>query len=302
MTILQVRLSHLVQRSNYRQEYDQDFVNKLASDMSTNGFKAEYPIVTYADNGRYVVIDGNTRYTAARQASSYSIKDHSPLLMVWIVVKSKPTDTEFILGQLAANELRRDPDCVSQAHGYKQALDAGASVQQIAIETGHTEDYVQRRLWLLDLVSEAQKLVANGNLGIKYGEAMHDLDTNFQRIALQAYNKREVKTLDEFTALCNQLLEKQRTCSLFDLSLFNGKPIEQVIDMSKVKTDKLSPDTVIRSLESKLAQQTKALEDERKARLADRQYAKDKYHDLMLKYQALVSAAHGPLFATSTGE
>lgn len=292
-TTTYVALHCLTQRSNYREEYDQDFVNKLASDMSTNGFKAEYPVVTYLESatGQYIVIDGNTRYTAARQASAYRISDHNPTLMVWIVVKPKPTDKEFILGQLSANELRRDPDSLSQARGYQTAIDAGSTIQEIANETGHTADYIQRRLWLLDLVPEAQKLVANGNLGIKYGEAMHTLDTNFQRIALQAYNKREVKTIDEFSALCSQLLEKQNTCSLFDLALFNGKPIESVVDMSKVKTDKLSPDTVIKALEAELARERQAKQELRDKATAD-------YTKLLRQYRALLAQTSGPLFAS----
>jgi len=128
------------------------------------------------------------------------------------------------------------------------------------------------------------------NLGITYGEAMHTLDTNFQRIALQAYNKREVKTIDEFRALCSQLLEKQNTCSLFDLALFNGKPIEQVVDMSKVVTAKLSADTVIRALEEKLA-------TEKTQRAKDREYAKAKYGELLSQYRALQAQVSGPLFA-----
>lgn len=302
-TIKQVSLSQLRQRSNYRQSYDTELVNKVASDMSEHGFKIEFPIVTYSENDstdstdEYIVIDGNTRYTAACQASAYGIVSRQASLMVWIVVKPKPTDAQFILSQLAANELRRDPDAVSQAKGYKQAVDSGASVAQIATETGHTEEYVNRRLFLLDLVDEAQKLVANGNLGITYGEAMHELDTNFQRIALQAYNKREVKTIDEYRKLCNELLEKQRTCSLFDLALFNGKPIEMVVDMAKVRTAvdtaKL-PDTaaleLIRRLEEKL-------EAEKAQRVKDREYAKGKYGELMAQYRALQAQVSGPLFA-----
>src|SRR5258706_16127073 len=119
-TLRYVPLYQLTQRSNYRQEFDQEFVNKLAGDISTNGYKIEYPIVTYADNDGYIVIDGNTRYTAAKLASSYDRTSHLATLQVWIVIKDKPSDSQFILSQLAANELRRDPDDISKAIGYKQ--------------------------------------------------------------------------------------------------------------------------------------------------------------------------------------
>jgi hypothetical protein len=119
---------------------------------------------------------------------------------------------------------------------------------------------------------------------------MHTLDVNFQRIALQAYNKREVKTIDEFRALCSQLLEKQNTCSLFDLALFNGKPIESVVDMSKVRTDKLSPDTVIKALEAELAKV-------RAEKETLRQNATRDYVTLQAAYRKLQSQVSGPLFA-----
>jgi hypothetical protein len=68
---------------------------------------------------------------------------------VWIVVKDKPSDAEFILQQLAANEQRRNPDEMSKAVGYKRTLEAGGSYDDLYRATGHKQPYIDKRIALL---------------------------------------------------------------------------------------------------------------------------------------------------------
>lgn len=263
--VKQVSLHSIVERENYRLSYDADLVASIAGDMSEHGFDAAHPIECYADGGQYVVIDGHTRLKAALLGSTYGLKSHQPDMVVWVAVKDKPSDAQFKLMQLSANELRVNPDPISQAIGYQQALDAGASIDDLIGATGHNRLYVEDRLSLLKLIPEARELVAKKHLGVRFAVELTRLDANFQHIALMGYNAMRAPLLDDFKALVDSLYVKMTQSSLFDLSLFSGKPIEMVLDDLKIERKATRAE-----LESQLAA-------ERQARLADRDYAKRKY-------------------------
>src|ERR1700690_4312413 len=132
-----VNVTELRIKQNYRQTYDESFVATLRNDMIANGFKMSFPITVYLEDGTYWIVDGNTRYTAASTI---------PEFKVWVVVTDKPSDAQFKLDQLSANEKRIDPDDISKAIGYTQALSAGATMDQIVSATGHDKAYVERRM------------------------------------------------------------------------------------------------------------------------------------------------------------
>jgi hypothetical protein len=230
--IIEVELWQVVKRSNYRQTYDAQFVQQTAGDMAEHGYKVEYPMLAYWDDSlqAYVVIDGNTRHESASLASTYSIGQRKAMLKVWICVKPKPTDLEFILTQLEANNKRRPPDPISDGIGFADALAQGASIEALVQAVGHDKYYIQRRLDLLRLNDDIKPLVASGNLGIGYASEMGKLDSNFQRIAMKYFGETKSPNLDEFRALVADLYTKQTQCSLFDLTLFTGQPIETILD------------------------------------------------------------------------
>lgn len=269
-TLQFVQLHRLIERENYRQTYDPDLVHTIAVSVRDHGFKLEYPITVYPDSDRLVIIDGHTRYHACVEAARMS---HNMTFGVWVVVKVKPDDKDFKLAQLAANELRSDPDDISKAIGYKQAQDTGATIEEILLSTGHkNRAYVEDRIALLYLVPEAQDLVAKKHLGIKFAAQLVRLDSNFQRIALKAYAAMKSPTLEEFQAVVNDFYTKQSQCSLFDLAIFNGKPIEEIMADIKIDRQKTRQE-LIDEIEALRASK----DSEYRARMADRDYAKRKY-------------------------
>lgn len=275
-TIKQVYLYTLVERENYRQSYDQEFVTGMASDMASAGFKIEFPITVYDNgDGTYTIIDGHTRRQAALLGSLYGLIDHKAMMLIWIVIKDKPSDAQFKLQQLAANEKRVDPDDISKAIGYQQALSAGATIQDLIDATGHKQDYIERRLALLTLTGEIQALVAKRQLSILYAVEIARLAPNFQRIAIKTYNDIKSPSLDEFRAFVNELYTKQTQCTLFDLPMFDGVGLIETLREMKIEKPKSRVE-----LEAEL-------ESERKARQADRAFAINKYRQLMTAYTQL---------------
>jgi ParB-like chromosome segregation protein Spo0J len=264
--LLQVEAWRVVERDNYRQDYDQLFIEDTALDMQDNGYKLEWPIVVYEENGLYPVIDGHTRRLSALLASTYDLIEHKARFLVWIVVKAKPSDAAFKLMQLAANERRRDPDDLSKAIGYQQTLTAGATLADLVKATGHNTDYLNRRLDLLKLIPEIQQLVAKKQLPITYDcEIARLTDTNFQRIALSAYNKLNVD-LEHLRSIIDDLITKESQADMFDnLPMWGSAYVEQVAE-TLVKEHKKTRSDLERELDA-----------ERKARQMDREYAKQKY-------------------------
>ena len=72
-------------------------------------------------------------------------------------------------------------------------------------------------------------------------------------------------TLEEFTAVVNDLYTKQSQCSMFDLALFTGKPIEEVLAGINVERQKSRQELLDEIAALKTIQQR------------DRQYAIRKY-------------------------
>ena len=91
---------------------------------------------------------------------------------------------------------------------------------QVADVAGVSHDLVRRRLCLLRLVPEAQKLVASGQFPVGHGQAMADLDNNRQRIALRVYGHSAGMTLRAFRPVVGDLLQEQSQAALFDLQHF----------------------------------------------------------------------------------
>lgn len=251
----QVPLWQVRKRNNYRQSYDANFVAQMACAMSTTGYRMKDPMQVYVDGEMYIVIDGNTRHEAALLGSTYDLTTHQPTMLVWVAVEDRPSDAAFKLMQLAANEQRRDPDDISKAIGYQQALDAGATLDDVMQSVGHTREYVENRLNLLNLVPDAQELVAKKQLGMKFANELIRLDPNFQRVALVKYRDMKAPTLDEFRDVVNQLYAKQSQCSLFDLALFNGKPVEAILADLKIARKKS-----VKELEAELAEERRKAE------------------------------------------
>lgn len=269
-----IALSQIVEIENYRSEYPTDHIAGLADSMRARGFDPAYPvklIVVAADRltrqPLYGLVAGHCRTRAARLAG---------LSTVVGIVLDTLDPAALMLDQLGENENRRDPNPLDQAVGYRRALGAGTTMESLCAAIGKRADVINRRLALLKLIPEAQALFAHGQMPIGCAEYMVDLDRNFQLIALKDYNESKMNAAD-FKKRCLDLYTKQSQCTLMDLSLFNGKPIEQVMSALNIERQKSRADL------------ERELEAERKARTADREFAKRKYTELLASYRNVLS-------------
>jgi ParB family chromosome partitioning protein len=103
---------------------------------------------------------------------------------------------------------------------YKRMVQFDWDETRVAQAASVSAVRVRLRLTLLDLVAEAQDLVRDGQLGVKYAYVMRDLDSNRQRIALRYLSRVDTPKLKEFRELCARLLAEQAQEALFDMAAF----------------------------------------------------------------------------------
>lgn len=128
---------------------------------------------------------------------------------------------------LAENVHRADLNPMDEARAYHKRMDKHDwSIAQVADKANVSAHRVTGRLKLLDLVPEAQKLIADRQMGVQFGEVMSPLDNNRQRIALRYVAQTERPLLREFKAIVGRLLEEQAQESLFDADLFIVQTLE----------------------------------------------------------------------------
>ncbi len=106
------------------------------------------------DAPRYEVVAGERRWRAAVEAGLEQI----PARVLDL------TDDEALEIQIIENLHRSDLSPLEEAEGYRHLLRTGYDTARVADRMGRSVSYVYDRLRLLDLIAEAQKLLADGTI------------------------------------------------------------------------------------------------------------------------------------------
>ncbi|MFJ6054707.1 ParB/RepB/Spo0J family partition protein [Streptomyces sp. NPDC092307] len=104
---------------------------------------------------RYVVIDGNSRLAAAREAGLGEIK-------VMIDEELGSTPDELLESALVANIHRRDLDPMDEARALQQLLQVVGTQDALAARLHRSQGWVSQRLALLGLTPALQEKLASG--------------------------------------------------------------------------------------------------------------------------------------------
>lgn len=204
------------QDQNNRAYFDPIALQDLADDIAANGLLQPIGIREESAD-RYSIVFGERRYRAHLLANLPTIEAR--------IIRGL-SDREFYLATLKENSGRAQVNAIEEAIGFHRAIhDHGASIEELAGACHRRIDYIDRRLKFLNILPEYQHMLATGQLGAKYGEALSALNSEYQKAAIDRLvaNQRDM-TLTYFQNICNELLVKQNTVSLFDLSLFSGIP------------------------------------------------------------------------------
>lgn len=117
------------------------------------------PIRVRRSDERWVLIDGERRWCAAKAAGLESI----PV----VVEDGNVNEAAILTQQLAANLARRDLDPIEKAIAIRRTMDLGdQSMAEVARAVGISESSASKHLALLTLSPDEQQRVREGTLGL----------------------------------------------------------------------------------------------------------------------------------------
>jgi len=243
-----VALSRIRAKQNNRESFAD--IDSLAASIAQYGLMSPITIEP-ANDGNYTIIAGERRYRAHVMLGLETIKAD--------IVEKSPA--ESYLMTLLENDNRQQTNDIEKAKGYHKAIcDHGLTMADLAIAVGRRQDYIERRLSLLRLRPDVQKMVSDGTLPITYANCMVDLDNNRQLLAIKALNDNPTPTVTWYRKITGELLDQQNQQS-FDFGLFgNGDDMRLPDELKVILPDdpagyrpRLDPANMIGSLELEIS-------------------------------------------------
>ena len=140
-----------------RREFTQEDLDQLAASIRQMGVLQPIIVRYAADRDRYVVMDGERRLRASRQAKMSSIP---------CVVNDQGLTADRIMQlQLVANALRVDLSPLEAARAYQSLQVAWAcSRKELASQLNISESKLSRTMQILDLPEQQQQGIASGEI------------------------------------------------------------------------------------------------------------------------------------------
>jgi len=174
----------------------------------------------------YEIVAGERRFRAMSEVNKW---DRIPGDYIKIMEVDDETASALMLIE---NTQRADLNPIDEAEGYQKRINQYKwSNEKLAEVTGHTKDRIGRRLGLLKLDPDIQRLVRFGNLDVVFAEKIVNLNSEGQRAALQILEKSPNISVNSFERARNALLtaqEEQNQGSFFDLAEFWIEQINSV--------------------------------------------------------------------------
>jgi ParB/RepB/Spo0J family partition protein len=194
-------------------------ISDLADSIMAHGLLQPITVKPDPAGNGYILLAGERRYRA---------HVHAGLKTIAADIRQVSSSEGYLI-TLLENDNRQDTNDVDKAAGYHKAIhDHGMTKQELSKAIGKRLDYIDRRLALLHLREDLQKLVADRQLPITYANAMTDLDHDRQLIASKALNENPAPTISWFARICGELLDQQNQIG-FDFGMF-GAPDDPLPD------------------------------------------------------------------------
>lgn len=154
-----------INKNQPRKSFDAEAITELASSIKLHGILQPI-IVRPAGDGFYVIVAGERRYRAAKEAGLTEVP----------VIITELTSAEAAEVALIENIQRTDLNPVEIAEAYKTLIDDfSLTQQQLADRLGKPRSSVANALRLLDLPEAVRKYVADGKLSDGHAKVLAGL-------------------------------------------------------------------------------------------------------------------------------
>src|SRR3990167_9068072 len=161
---------------NPRQHYDQKKIEELAQSIKSVGVLQ--PIVVRPNGPGHEIIAGTRRYRAA----SFAYLPEVP------VIVRELTDAEALEIMVIENNQREDVNALEEAEGYKRLIEQKYNLEILAAKIGRSTKYIYDRLKLLQLTSQAKKLLLEDRINPGHAILLARLKPEEQKRALDPNN------------------------------------------------------------------------------------------------------------------
>jgi len=135
--------------------------------------------VRATDHGDCVLISGERRYRAAVKAAVVEL----PAIIRPAGAGEDDEHADLLIEALLENDLRRDLDPVSRAHGYQRLIDSGRTVKGVAERLQTTQARIREHLRILKLPAELQRKVAVSEIPLRAVKPLTQLESIHPELA-----------------------------------------------------------------------------------------------------------------------
>lgn len=226
-TAVSLPLSRIAPGNNDRTEFPRRELEELADSIRKHGLAQPITVRVHPEHpGQYQIVAGERRWRACQLAGLEAIPSIVRIL----------GDEEAAAIMLLENLHRADISPIDEADAYRKRMAQFRwSEMDVAAHAQVSVDRVQRRLKLLTLCPDVQRLVRAGQVPIGHAELMTGLDEFRQVMALKLFEGDHAAPSQKvFRAYCSALLKEQSQQSMFDLTAYYQEKLEALaVPLSK---------------------------------------------------------------------
>jgi len=145
----------IIPENRVRATFTEEQYNELKASIEKHGFNIPI-LVKDLGNGKYELIDGEHRIKVAKELAMTTVPA--------VIVEADSLKATML--NILANTARGTQNPMDVAEALRRAHDAGASIEELAAATGHTEQWVKLYLTLTELPDVYKDALRKGTLKV----------------------------------------------------------------------------------------------------------------------------------------
>ena len=185
-----------------RKEFDKDKLDELAQSIKEHGLLE--PVVLTPRNGRYMIIAGERRFRAHLIAGLTEIESS--------IIEADDAKVEELA--LLENIQRQDLNVMEEARAYKSLLDRN-TIEELSKKLGIKVPVIEKRIALLNLTSDYQKLTASGHITPFEAYEMSKVPQSKQHLILKEIQAGQMKGYGKLKSFVENLLTIENQGAFF---------------------------------------------------------------------------------------
>jgi len=232
--LTEVKLDQIIVKDGIRKKFNEDTLKELAASIEKHGILQPLTVQPRPD-GTYTLLIGERRYRAAKRAGLNVVPA--------IVMDEELKPEESLEARLIENLHREGLDPIDEAEAYRQLIDMGYNVSEVARRVGKSRYYISKRLRILKLHPKLREEVRRRTLTPGHAQALLRLEPEHQLTLAEEIIKNGLSE-KETRERVRQILGKSLNWRLVPirLSIDEYKTLEKIAPQGDV--EKLIRETV----------------------------------------------------------